>query len=215
MLQVQRNGKTFNIARHNPFWDVYPNWEKEVSHFMEDHCQKDKITLDIGAWNGVHSFYMSYFSKKIYAIEPDPTAYREMLDNYECNPNISNMVPLQCAISDTSGTIKIMTGGDSLSSILENVQSIHKNSTLVDVPCFTLKDFLAHHTLDISEIGFIKMDIEGAEKLCSPNMEWFFKEYQGAIHLSIHPGFITVKDVTEINCIMNKYFKKVPNGWVR
>lgn len=214
MLQINRNGKSFNIAKHSAFWNKYPTWEPYVSQFMDEYCQKEKITLDIGAWNGVHSLYMAHLSRVVYAIEPDPTAYRELLANCESNPALS-VIPIQCAISNVSGTAKIMTQGNSLSSILDNVQTGYNCKNLVDVPCFTFKDFLDKYKISVDDIGFIKMDVEGAEKLCIPDMEWFLKDYQGAFNLSQHKQFIDHGDVINITKIMGKHLTKVPNGWIR
>lgn len=221
MLKIIRNDRSFSISDKNKqknWWlNTYPKWELDTSGFMEAHCIRDKITLDIGSWNGVHAFYMSLISKEVYAIEADPSACAFLDENLECNPGLSPRIKVcRLALSNNCGTVKIMAGGGSGSSILPSVQDKHGKIPTVDVECVTFKEFLSRNSISPEDIGFIKMDIEGAEKFCIPDMEWFLKDYTGAVCLSLHQGFMSDEDLRAVIAIMSKYFTRVSNeGWIR
>lgn len=218
MLAIERNGKHFFVdeGAHREWWlKTYPIWELETSAFMDKYCNPEKVTLDIGSWNGVHAMYLAQMSKKVFTLEPDPTAFRILQANLACNPELP-VTALQLAVSDFNGAIKIMDGGGSGSSILPGVQHTHPEISTVAVSCRTFRQFLTDNAIGLDDIGFIKMDIEGAEGICIPSMEWFLQGYQGAINLSLHPGFISQLDIDNIIYIMNKYFVRVSvEGWIR
>lgn len=221
MKQVIRNGRCFNInsGYHADWWGtVFPDWEHDVSDFIEEHARPDKISLDIGSWNGVHAFYMGLISKMTYAIEPDPLAYKILTANLECNPAINTRLKItQCALSNESGEIEIMTGGGSGSSILKDVHDRYPNIGKELVQCMTFREYLSKMEIDPRDVGFIKMDIEGAEKLCIPDMQWFFENhYDGAMSLSLHPAFMSEAEVDYIVRIMEKHFIRVSGeGWIK
>jgi FkbM family methyltransferase len=184
---------------------------------MDQHCSKDKITLDIGSWNGVHAMYMASISKHVYTVEPDPTAFRILQANLACNPDLSPQITaLPYAISNYAGTVKIMSAGGSGSSILPGMHEKHPQIATVDVECMTFHSFLEKNGIEPADIGFIKMDIEGAETFCIPDMEWFLKDYRGAVCLSLHPGIISDAEITKVVGVMSRYFKQVSGEcWVK
>ena len=219
MIQRLRNGRCFNISdkAHKDWWEkTYPNWEHGTSKFMDTHCRPDKVTLDIGAWNGVHTLYMAMMSKKVYALEPDPRAFDILLDNVLCNPALRPLIStLPIALSNICGRVRIMNGGGSGSSIIKDVQAKHPSISTVEVRCITFRQLLADLGVRPDEIGFIKMDIEGAESMCIPDMEWFLKDYRGAICLSLHEGFMPDEAMDNIVQIMSRYFIQVSGSeWI-
>ena len=218
-MNISRNGRSFNIdeSSHAQWWrDVYPQWELSTSQFMEQACDANKITLDIGSWNGVHALYMARISKKVFTIEPDPTAFRILKKNLQCNPDIPNIEALALAISDQDGFVKIMDAGGSGSSILQSVQDKYSGIPTVETVCMTFKSFLERYQIPPTEIGFIKMDIEGAEGVCIPDMEWFLKDYTGAVCLSLHKNMASDESLAKVTEIMQKYFREVHSEcWVR
>jgi len=218
MIEVTRKNSTFYIddTYHKEWWTTrYPTWERENSAFMDEYCCLNKVTLDIGSWNGAHALYMAGLSKKVYALEPDPKAFTILEQNIKCNPNITNIESVNKALTNYEGKIKIMSVGGSNSSILPIQHEKYAKSPLVDVDCLTFSRFLSSTNLSIHDIGFIKMDIEGAEGICIPDMEYFLKEFSGAFCLSIHSGFISKEETQCILSIMKTYFTKVTaEGWL-
>lgn len=219
MITVNRNGKSFHVdeGAHRDWWlNTYPIWEHSTSRFMDERCSKEKITIDIGSWNGVHAMYMAQISKKVYTLEPDPTALRILQNNLACNPDLTNIEALPIALSDKDGFVKIMNAGGSGSSILQSVQEKYSGIPTAETVCMTFRSFLNRYRIDPTEIGFIKIDVEGAEGVCVPDMEWFLKDYQGAISLSLHPGMATDAALENVVQIMSKYFTEVqPECWIR
>lgn len=221
MIQVMRNGRCFNVSDkyHYDWWvNEYPQWEHDVSDFIEEHVRPDMVALDIGSWNGVHALHMATITPVVYALEPDPLAYEILNINRQCNPALSGRLkPRLYALSNETGEIEIMTGGGSGSSILKGVQDLYPEIGKARVKCFSFFDFLATIGVEPDDIGFIKMDIEGAEKLCIPDMSWFFeKHYDGAMSLSLHPTFMSDEEMQRVITTMEVYFTRVSEeGWIK
>jgi len=120
----------------------------------KDHAEVlHGLALDIGANLGNHSLYFSRFFTKVVSFEPQPRTFRilslnaDMVDNVECH---------NCALSDVEGIAYIHSLPSNMggSFIDENPS---ESSQEVEVRCLD-------RMLDVSKkVGFIKLDVEGAE----------------------------------------------------
>lgn len=115
--------------------------------------------IDGGANKGIYSYYLSSLCKTIHAFEPNPTMY-----SYLKAAVPRNVKTYQAALSDTAGTaiFNIPTTGKKIHHTrgsLLNVQG-EKGETgveQIEVQVLTLD------SLNLTDIGFIKLDIEGNE----------------------------------------------------
>ena len=109
---------------------------------------------------GARSLYAAKSCAHCYAIDPNPVTYEYLVENIDLNPDIRpKITPFQAAISDRNGLVTL--GGPvkpygSASSIL-----FPAAATTWTVKTVTFDRFREIHAID--EVGFIKMDIEGAE----------------------------------------------------
>jgi len=129
-----------------------------VQQYRYDNIVEPKlgdIVFDIGTYVGDTALW---FSKavgpqgKVYAFEPEPGNFEKLKANLERN-NVTNVVPLQLALSENEGETKF-TGSGGASAIAEGA-----NGTIVKVT--TLDRFV--ETNKIPRVDFIKMDVEGHE----------------------------------------------------
>ena len=67
-----------------------------------------------------------------------------------------------------------------------------------------MEDLLAKTGADID---FIKIDIEGGEKIVIPAMEKSFRTLRPIIFLSLHPRVIPRKDLLNVIAILQKYYR--------
>lgn len=91
---------------------------------------------------------------KIYAFEPDPTSYSACEQNLS-NRKIRNFHLIRAGVSDHIGEVSFSAGLYNGSYITTDNDT---NENVIVVPVTTID-----HTVGEEKIGFIKMDVEGAE----------------------------------------------------
>ncbi|MEM3845814.1 MAG: FkbM family methyltransferase [Candidatus Parvarchaeota archaeon] len=133
--------------------------------------KKGDTVLDLGAGIGEFSLLSSRkvgSNGKVTAIEPSPNDYRTLTDSLKEN-HCDNVFPLNLALSDFVGAIKLEFKGKKFRS-----------------RCKSLKDIL--NEMGCDKINFIKMDIEGAEeKIIQQNTDIFRNiDYPS---MEIHNGY--------------------------
>ena len=113
------------------------------------------IVFDIGAYVGDTALW---FSKavgpqgKVYAFEPEPRNFEKLKANLERN-NVTNVIPLQLAVSETKGEMQVASGAGS--------SVITQDDTGTSVKVTTIDKFVEANKLP--RVDFIKMDVEGHE----------------------------------------------------
>jgi FkbM family methyltransferase len=123
------------------------------------------IVIDLGAEVGTE---VNLFSRlvgpegHVYAIEAHPASY-EWLAKRCAASGLTNVTPVHLAISDHIGTVRLSDVTDSLENRL-----IDEDSGL-EVRSLTLDAFMEEHGID--RVDFLKMNIEGAERLAIRGMK--------------------------------------------
>ncbi len=164
--------------------DIYPDVRMDINqlkefiadvYFYEYKPSVGDICIDVGAGIGAESIYLSKIigrTGKIYAIEASPLTFKLLNANIRDN-NLDNIFCFNYAISDTSGKIKIST----------KTQSHEKNSIFTDegdyVDAISIDEFIKQN--NIQRINFLKVNIEGAEKLLIRQFENITKVHHVAI----------------------------------
>lgn len=132
--------------------------------------------VDIGAHIGYYSLLASRkvgINGKVFSFEPDPRNYVLLVSNIFAN-NCTNVIPIQKAVADYTGTSKFFVAPYSVSHSLYKDVSIPTLSIL-EIEVISLDDYFRQ--LNWPSINLVKMDIEGAEisalrgmkELCSRN----------------------------------------------
>lgn len=166
------------------------NWEPYTFNIFDYFISKDDVVFDLGCWYGVTSLYLANLATKVYAIDPDPVCFEEITKNLTLNPDINTKIhPFQLAISNKSETIKLFARekyGASSSSILQRNRDEKKS---VDVNTISLLEFITQEK--ITQVDFIKMDIEGAEFLILPTLKEFLEQSNyPTLYVSFHYSFL-------------------------
>ena len=123
-----------------------------------------------------------------YCVEPIPRHVKTLREHAGALP----VAVCECAISDRTGTIKMVVGdgekhgekwADGVSHViddnhtgprlLDNPVNSHLRDGEIEVSCFTLDDFLDKHGID--EVDFCKIDVEGHEPNVFRNYSWRVK----------------------------------------
>jgi len=129
-----------------------------VQQYRYDSIVEPKLgdtVFDIGAYVGDTALW---FSKavgpqgKVYAFEPEPSNFEKLKANLERN-KVTNVIPLQLALSENEGEMQVASGGNS--------STITQTGTGTSVKVTTIDKFVEANTLP--RVDFIKMDVEGHE----------------------------------------------------
>lgn len=134
--------------------------------------------LDLGAHWGDSSIYyhLVYPDAIIYAVEPAPDTYAQLVKNVS---NISNIVPIQAAITNFTGTAELNISSSSFGNSFQPRPDTQK---VVTVPVYTMRDLFSK--LGIIHVDLIKFDIEGAEEklFVTDSPKEFADAYIGEVH---------------------------------
>lgn len=178
-MQINRGNDVYTVAEgHDWFWKGFADksWEPSTFRIFDKCLQKDKVFVDIGAWIGPTVLYAAPRAKQVFAFEPDPVAYKSLVQNLHLN-KVANVVPYPIAVADKWGGIDFGAKnelGDSMSSVLWAKGDRQ-------VPAVSLEAIV----LDLQP-NFIKIDIEGGEKTIFDKSILALQECKPTIHLSLH-----------------------------
>jgi len=171
-----------NIKFKHVYGAIYQVFDEEDYRFLN---VKDKNVLDIGAFVGDSPIYFILKgAKKVYAIEPHPDAYKEMLENIKLNNMQDKIIPINMGINYEKDDINI------------HIKAVNTQGTLlksegngIKVPAGKLSDIIDKYNIDAQ---VIKMDCEGCE------YDIILKDYD------------TIKEFDEIEFEYHAYNKKIP-----
>lgn len=156
------NGKDFEYAL-NTSLGMQLFFQNSFEKIQLDYCEKfikeDSCILDIGANIGIYSFHYAKIARKglVIAFEPGFQAFQLLTRNVQ---TFSNVVPLNVAVSDITGTVDFFEAKDSAYSGLSDTgrnQIVEVRKVLCYRPDELLK------SLNLPNVDFIKIDVEGFE----------------------------------------------------
>ncbi len=158
---------------------------------------QNKSVLDIGAFVGDSPIYFILKgAKKVYAIEPHPKAYVEMLENTVLNKIISKIIPIEMGINYEKDYVYIPKEEINIEGSLfragvplDRSVPFNPKSKGIKVPAGKLSDIIDKYNIDVQ---ILKMDCEGCE------YDAILKDYD------------TIKEFDEIGFEYHAYNTKIP-----
>lgn len=138
-------------------------YELDDSLFLKKIIKKDWHSIDIGANIGYYSLLLAQLSPqgKIYAFEPVKMAFHLLSLNILIN-GFNNVITSSKALANRNGYQKFNIMVDTGLSSFKNTGRI-KIASKVKVQTITLDSYVEKNK--IRRIDFVKIDVEGAEKL--------------------------------------------------
>jgi FkbM family methyltransferase len=171
-----------NVKFRSFYGSIYEVFEEEDYKFLN---VKDKNVLDIGAFVGDSPIYFVLKgAKKVYAIEPHPDAYNEMLDNIKLNNMEDKIIPINIGISYEKDYIFIPKGKVNIEGSL-----FRSEGNGIKIPASKLSEIIDKYNIDAQ---ILKMDCEGCE------YDIILKDYD------------TIKEFDEIGFEYHAYNTKIP-----
>lgn len=120
----------------------------------------NRNSIDVGANNGVYSYFLSRCSNHVYSYEPNPSLFPML----ECSRR-ANVTLRQFGLSNKTGILPFQIPLDEMGRECTNISSISVGNELdetnlkkIDIEVKTLDQE------DVTNIGFIKIDVEGHER---------------------------------------------------
>ena len=191
-MSVSKRKAKFDVMvnlRNTEVWTLINKngWEEYTFNILDRFLNKNHNYLDIGAWVGPTVLYGAHLAKHVYAVEPDPIAFRELNENLTLNSSIfSNITSINAALAEKTGITNLYIRSEYGDSTPSLIPTISDNSCTVD--CITIHELINTH--NIKDLSLIKIDIEGSEYSLIPSMREFLELEKTTLYLSLHPPFL-------------------------
>ena len=165
-------------------------WEEYETQLIHNLIKPGDTVIDIGANIGYYSLIAAKLTGKdgmVYSFEPEPGNYELLVKNVKIN-NYHNVIPVQKAISNENGELKLYLDKTNLGShsFIEG-DDRRRKAGVVTVKTTTLDDYFGEEDKEIG-IDFIKMDAEGAEGLVIQGAKKVIKKYTPKILMEFWPN---------------------------
>jgi FkbM family methyltransferase len=165
-IMVLNNPNTHILPQVNlDYYTKHGLFEQSLIDWSVQFCQKDKVFLDIGAHSGTYTISLAKYCKTVHSFEPQRMTYYSLCGSVALS-NIENVVchnfGLGAEIQTGEQTLNIVSddGGGSTVQPIANI----KKTELITVKTLD--------SMNLHDIGFIKIDVEGNE----------LNVLQGALH---------------------------------
>lgn len=142
------------------------NFETAEISFVRNSLKPGDIFLDVGANVGIYTLIASRLvgaAGHVYAFEPSRREANLLRHNIAL-ARLENVTVIEAALSDRSGTARLAIADDGgLNSFADTHRADRRIESWQEVETIRLDDFVRNYAVE--KVDFIKMDVEGAEKL--------------------------------------------------
>jgi FkbM family methyltransferase len=138
-------------------WALRGSYEDSIIQWARTLISPSKVFLDIGAHVGTYSLGLAPVCAGVHSFECFPRTYNHLCANIALRELDSKITPHRTALGSTTGVVpyrirSALDGGGNTCLALDDT------SEVVSLPIATLDSF------GLSNVGLIKMDVEGFEK---------------------------------------------------
>ena len=163
---------------------VYPRIEVELARIAA-WAPRGGTAVDVGAWYGPWTARLSELSDRVVAIEPNPALARLVRARFPA------AVVVEAAASDQTGTAELWLPGGGRGA--EGVASLeHRSERSVTVKRLTID------SLGLTDVRFIKMDIEGHEAAALRGAEQTIQRDSPQLLLELEARHQPIQDVVRL-----------------
>lgn len=204
-----RNGGRIKISE---FMSIYIYNEIFVDGCYDNLPVKSNnpVVIEIGANTGffVLRIKTTYPNAQVISFEPYPPNFSALLETITLN-NIENVTPIQKAVSDRAGNIKLYIHPTNIGG--HSIFMEHAGDNYVDVETTTIDSILSDY--GISGCDLLKLDCEGAEY---PILKSFTMQIADKVRNIIFEPTYDLYSFDEINLFLKElgYNIKTQNGLI-
>ena len=170
-------------------------WEKHLHNIFSEYITSNSIVIEGGCHIGSHTIKLGMLAKHVYAFEPMSSSYNLLKKNIDTN-KLKNITIFEKGLSNKCNTAyfqwipKNNPGGSGLSNNPMGKPSwIEEQHNKHEVELTTID------SLNLDKLDFIKLDIEGYEKLAISGGIKTIKKYKPVITLEVwsnHYGCVDI-----------------------
>lgn len=182
-LIIKHNGEEYKVKYagdwiQNQVSSTGTFFEINLLEQLKSRVRSFKGVVDVGANVGNHAFFFHNIcqAEKIYAFEPVHSNY------LICKANVPSATIYQAALSNYTGT-----------TTLENSQSYNSGTSRMASKEGTT-DVMTLDSLELENVTFIKVDVEGEELNAIEGMSKTILKYLPDLLIEVHYG-ITIEEV--------------------
>lgn len=159
-------------------------FEKFFLSFLKQFIDPSKNIIDLGANIGTHSvIYSTYTTGIVYSFEPQKMVYDILIENIKLN-KCDNVIPFNFGGSDKDDVFYMNVDYDS--KLNHGGFRICDGENRIDLKG-TLKIECKHiDLLNLENIGYIKIDVEGHEYQCMRGLVNTIQKYNPVIMIEVH-----------------------------
>ncbi|MDH5723608.1 MAG: FkbM family methyltransferase [Alphaproteobacteria bacterium] len=186
--------------------------------FLKYIISPDDICLHIGATDGRHSYMMEKILRKgsghIYAFEPSIITYPVLKGVIALHGLKHKITPAQLAFSDQSKKLTLNVPikksgrrGNAYGFVSEKTQELRPDIESQDMIHFDVEAVTIDHIVSTQagRVDFIRMDIEGSEKLALKGGWESIKKFKPHLLIEIHPDLLRKQFRTDPQEIYNDF----------
>lgn len=186
-----RNGFCIHGRASDQLWNHFNSIWFRDTYTTIGRIPRDGVVIDIGANIGFFSLYAVRAGSRVYAFEPFPETFAELLRNID-RSGVSNLVKAYpFAIGRMSGEVRLHIGESSTAN-----SALRESSASVTVQQKTLQDVFEENSIE--HCHFLKMDCEGSEfeillnadRELLKRVEFIALEYHDHLTCHKHPALL-------------------------
>lgn len=188
-------------------------WEPETFEVFEYAKDNNKAAVDIGAWIGPTSIWLSNNFKHVISVEPDVVAFAALQENLK-NSNCSNVhvINRPCFNVETDvifGTNEFNKSfaDEGLGSSTSQIKTSKNNEEDRSQKAITLQHLKNYDFFD--DICFVKVDIEGGEENILQDLFEYAKLYKWKLYVSFHCNWWKQRDIFKCRDIFDMSSKRI------
>jgi FkbM family methyltransferase len=190
-------------------WRRNMRWRKHEPEtpYLADLLSGAPVCLHVGASDGRHSYVMTQVAPKarIYAIEPSAFSFQVLRTVLAWHRIAGQVTAVHAAVGDKAGEMLLVTPrktsgrmGRAYAFVADTAPDGKARPDLEDIgaevqptPVVTLDGFCAER--GITQVDFIRMDIEGAELMALNGAEGLLDRDLPSVLLEIHPPMLAAR----------------------
>jgi len=141
-------------------------YEPFETELVKKLLKKNMSVVNIGANIGYYTLIAANSvgpNGKVYAFEPEPKNFKLLVRNIKKN-DFKNILPIQAAVSDKKGTLKLFLDKSNLAAPSLAEQNTSKKNGFVEVETNSLDNFLEKYNKGFN-VDLIQIDAQGSEGL--------------------------------------------------
>ena len=157
-------------------------------------AEGSRVILDIGGNIGQMALLFAQSAQKVHTFEPITELANRLQENISLN-NLEGKVTLhRVALTNTKGKITFGLPPKGNRGTGSTILADHLKEHLIEVDAITLDEFVLQH--NITNVDFIKMDIEGAELFALQGMKELLSKEHPILLLEMTIGMMTAAGYT-------------------